>query len=109
MRILDLFTGIGGFTLLLPRHSVALYVENNPFCQQVLQARMRDGLLPSADIHDDVQTLDPKDPRLRRVGLITAGFPCQGTAPMTPTQLGIHHKMPGFPTSGRTRMTKLQK
>ena len=78
-HILDLFSGIGGLTLHFPDHTVVLYVENSPFCQQVLRARMDDGVLPVADIHADIKTLTAAHPLLRNrpVDIIVAGFPCQ--------------------------------
>ena len=84
MHVLDIFTGIGGLTLTLPSHSVALYVENNLFCQNVIQKRIADGLLPPADIHNDVRTLTGSHIAFqeRRPDFIAAGFPCQDISVM---------------------------
>ena len=91
MHILDIFTGIGGLTLKLPTHSVALYVENNVFCQNVIQKRIADGLLPPADIHNDVCTLTGSHIAFqeRQPDFIAAGFPCQDISVMG-KRVGLH-------------------
>lgn len=54
-------------------------VERDPFCQQVLRCRMRDGLLSQGDIIEDVRGFTPpKHVASRATGLL-AGFPCQAT------------------------------
>jgi len=74
---LDLFSGIGGFTLALePWVKPIAYCENNRFSQSVLLSRMADGELPVAPIWDDVSTLGKKHFDLP-VDAISAGFPCQ--------------------------------
>ena len=52
------------------------YVEQDPFCQRVLQARMRDGTLHRAPIWSDVRTFDGRA-WAGRVDIISGGFPCQ--------------------------------
>ena len=79
IRTLDLFSGIGGFALGLKRaggFKTVAYCEIDPYCQQVLRARMLDGSLDTAPICTDVRRLDGK-PWARRVDLICGGFPCQ--------------------------------
>ena len=53
---LSLFTGYGGFTLGLRLSSIdtrtICYVEREPYCQRLLSARIRDGLLDDAPIWD---------------------------------------------------------
>ena len=52
------------------------YVEIDDYCQRIIQARIRDGLLDWAPIVRDVRCADFR--RLAgMVDLITAGFPCQ--------------------------------
>jgi DNA (cytosine-5)-methyltransferase 1 len=71
LRVLDLFSGIGGFSLGLERtggFETVQFCEINPFSQKVLAKHW-----PEAPIHDDVTTLEPIGP----VDLVTAGFPCQ--------------------------------
>ena len=70
---LDLFSGIGGFSLGLeaagPFRTVA-FCEREPFCQAVLRKHW-----PDTPIYDDVRTI-PTD-ELGRIDIITGGFPCQ--------------------------------
>lgn len=70
MRSLSLFSGIGGLSIGTP----VLYCDNDVRATAVLRARMRDGLLPMAPIHDDITTLSTVPPD---VELVVAGFPCQ--------------------------------
>ena len=80
LRQLSLFTGYGGFELGLRLAGVNFrtvgYVEIDEYCQQVIQNRIRDGLLDWAPIIRDVRTADFR-PLAGLVDLFTAGFPCQ--------------------------------
>lgn len=79
LKVLDLFSGIGGFSLGLKRtggFQTVGYCEIDPYCQQVLLARMHDGNLDSAPICPDVRALDG-GPWYGCVDLICGGFPCQ--------------------------------
>jgi DNA (cytosine-5)-methyltransferase 1 len=76
MNVLDLFSGIGGFSLGLERagfHTVA-FCEVEPFCQAVLRKHW-----PHVPIYPDVRELTAD--RLRADGIsvdvICGGFPCQ--------------------------------
>jgi DNA (cytosine-5)-methyltransferase 1 len=79
-RELSLFSGYGGFTLagrltgLRPR--TVCYVEWDTYCQQIIQARIKDGLLDDAPIWDDIKSFDGR-PWRGSVDILTAGFPCQ--------------------------------
>ena len=70
MRVLDLFSGIGGFSLGLERAGMetVAFCEIDPFCQKVLKKHW-----PDVPIYDDVRTLDYDG----SVDLICGGFPCQ--------------------------------
>lgn len=71
LRVLDLFSGIGGFSLGLERtggFETAAFCEIDPFCQGVLAAHW-----PEVPIHDDVATIEHIGP----VDVVTGGFPCQ--------------------------------
>lgn len=76
---LSLFSGAGGGLLatkwLLGWRTVC-YVEKEPYCQAVLEARIRDGLLDDAPIWDDVRTFDGR-PWRGKVDCVSGGFPCQ--------------------------------
>lgn len=79
LNVLDLFAGIGGASYagkLIGGWQTVCYVEWDKYCQQVIQARIRDGIFDDAPIWDDVQTFDGK-PWRGSVDIITAGFPCQ--------------------------------
>ena len=74
MRVLDLFSGIGGFAYaghLLGGFTTTQFVENNAYCQQVLRKNF-----PLVPIHDDITTFDTSY-KFGEYDLITAGFPCQ--------------------------------
>ena len=78
LRTFHLFAGAGGGILsdvLLGHHPIGA-VEINPYCQQVLSERQKDGGLPWFPIFGDVKEFDGK-PWRGRVDIVTAGFPCQ--------------------------------
>jgi DNA (cytosine-5)-methyltransferase 1 len=70
LRVLDLFSGIGGFSLGLERtggFETVAFCEIDPFCQRVLRKHW-----PEVPIYDDIRSL----PAIR-ADVVTAGFPCQ--------------------------------
>ena len=76
---LSLFTGYAGFTLGLRLAGInsrtVCYVEQDPYCQSVIQNHIRNGHLDNAPIWDDIKTFDGRP--WHGTDLITAGFPCQ--------------------------------
>jgi len=77
LRVLDLFSGIGGFSLGLERtggFKTVAFVEIDPFCRAVLAKHW-----PKVPCYDDVRTLTAE--RLATDGIavdvICGGFPCQ--------------------------------
>ena len=78
LRTLHLFAGAGGGILadLILGHQPVCAVEIEPYCQQVLHARQKDGFLPWFPIFDDVKTFDGK-PWRGLVEVVAGGFPCQ--------------------------------
>jgi DNA (cytosine-5)-methyltransferase 1 len=78
LRTLHLFAGAGGGILgdLLLGHRPICAVEIEPYCQQVLSARQKDGFLPWFPIYNDVQTFDGR-PWRGLVDVVSGGFPCQ--------------------------------
>ena len=73
LRTLDLFAGIGGFSLGLHRtggFETVAFVERDDYAQKVLAKNFLD-----VPIFDDVRTFDADG--LGRIDVITGGFPCQ--------------------------------
>ena len=71
MRVLDLFSGIGGFSLGLERagFETVAFCEIDPFCRKVLAKHW-----PDVPCYEDVNDVDPKTISARYV---CGGFPCQ--------------------------------
>jgi len=78
LRTLHLFAGAGGGILadMLLGHLPVCAVEIEPYCQQVLSARQKDGCLPWFPIFADVQAFDGT-PWRGLVDIVAGGFPCQ--------------------------------
>ncbi len=71
LKLLDLFSGIGGFSLGLEKtggFETVAFCEIDKFCQQVLRKHW-----PHVPIFEDVRTLNYAGP----VDVIAGGFPCQ--------------------------------
>ena len=74
MRVIDLFSGIGGFSLAahwMGWKTIA-FVERDLFCKMVLQKNFGSDI----PIYDDVKTFPGKKYR-GECDIITGGFPCQ--------------------------------
>lgn len=76
-KVLDLFSGIGGFSLGLERtggFETVAFCEIEPYCQKILKKHW-----PKVPCYEDIRTLTAE--QLRRDGIrpdiITGGFPCQ--------------------------------
>ena len=71
MRVLDLFSGIGGFSLGLERAGMRTvqFVEIDPFCRAVLAQHW-----PDVPCHDDIRTFHAP---AGFADVICGGFPCQ--------------------------------
>ena len=79
MKTLDLFSGIGGFSLAAEwvwgeELEIVGFCEIEPYAQKVLQARF-----PGVPIHEDITKLDGKKilKEHGQIDLLTGGFPCQ--------------------------------
>jgi DNA (cytosine-5)-methyltransferase 1 len=72
MRVLDLFSGIGGFSLGLERAGMrtVAFCETDPYCRAVLRKHW-----PAVPCFEDVRDLHAYD--VWPVDLICGGFPCQ--------------------------------
>ncbi len=72
LRVLDLFSGIGGFSLGLERtggFETVAFCEIDPFCRRVLAKHW-----PEVPIHADITALDG---RSVAADVVCGGFPCQ--------------------------------
>ena len=73
LKILDLFSGIGGFSYAAEKivggFKTTQFVEIDPYCQSVLRKNF-----PNVPIHDDIKTFTGKPGQF---DVFTAGFPCQ--------------------------------
>jgi DNA (cytosine-5)-methyltransferase 1 len=73
LRLLDLFSGIGGFSFAAERlvggFETVQFVERKPFCQEILRKHW-----PDVPIHDDIRTFRPEP---GSADVICGGFPCQ--------------------------------
>jgi DNA (cytosine-5)-methyltransferase 1 len=75
MRHLDLFSGIGGFSLAAQwawgkEYENVGFCDNNEFCQAILKKNFK-----HATIYDDIRKLNGKE--IKDLDLLTGGFPCQ--------------------------------
>jgi len=71
LKVLDLFSGIGGFSLGLERtggFETVAFCEIDQFCQKVLKKHW-----PDVPIYNDVRTMNYDG----EVDVVTGGFPCQ--------------------------------
>ena len=60
MNVLSICSGVGGIDVATKQlgFTTVAYVEYDPYCQAVLQARMRDGRLDRAPIWSDLRTFN---------------------------------------------------
>lgn len=74
LRVLDLFSGIGGFSLAahwMGWKTIA-FCEQDKFCQRVLAKNF-----PGVPIHEDVKKIEEFDQYVGTIDLVTGGYPCQ--------------------------------
>ena len=73
LKLLDLFSGIGGFSYAAERivggYETTQFVEIDSYCQSVLRKNF-----PNTPIHDDIKTFSAKPGQF---DVFTIGFPCQ--------------------------------
>ncbi len=88
LTVLDIFSGIGGFSLGLERtggFKTVAFCEIEPYCRAVLRKHW-----PDVPIFEDVTKLGAAD--VGPVDVICGGFPCQQTS----TAAAIHGKRAGL-------------
>jgi DNA (cytosine-5)-methyltransferase 1 len=91
LRVLDLFSGIGGFSLGLHRaggFNTVAFCEVNPDRQTDLSTEF-----PGVPIYNDVRNLKAND--VAPIDVITAGFPCQDIS-TAGRKAGIHGERTGL-------------
>ena len=73
MNHLDLFSGIGGFSLALEKvgFKTVGFCEVDPYCRLLLQKHWK-----GVTIHHDIKKLEAKDIK-EPIDILTGGFPCQ--------------------------------
>ena len=73
LRLLDTFSGIGGFSYAAERivggFETVAFVEREPYCQQILNKHW-----PNVPIYDDITTFSPEP---YSADVVCGGFPCQ--------------------------------
>ncbi len=96
MNVLDLFSGIGGFSLGLERAGMrtVAFCESDPFCRRVLAKHW-----PEVPRYDDVRELTAT--RLVRDGVgpvdvICGGFPCQDISTASASPAGLAGERSGL-------------
>lgn len=78
LKMFDLCAGIGGFTYALsPIATTVAYAERDTNNQAILKRLATRGVLPTAPIYDDVNTLKTRVAGVAKPDIIAAGFPCQ--------------------------------
>ena len=87
LKLLDLFSGIGGFSYAAERivggYETTQFVEIDSYCQSVLRKNF-----PDIPIHDDIRTFTAKPGQF---DVFTIGFPCQDLS-VAGKQRGINDK-----------------
>jgi hypothetical protein len=72
LRMIDTFSGIGGFSLAarwLGGIETVQFVEREPYCQRILSKHF-----PGVPVHDDICTFQPQP---GSADIVCGGFPCQ--------------------------------
>ena len=91
LKMLDLFSGIGGFTLaaqMVGGIETKQFCEIDPHCQKVLMKNF-----PGIPIHDDITTFTPAR---GTYDLITGGFPCQDVSNANSNGRGLEGERSGL-------------
>jgi DNA (cytosine-5)-methyltransferase 1 len=93
MNVLDLFSGIGGFSLGLEKVGMktVAFCEIDSDAQKVLEKHW-----PSVPIFNDVRTLTKANLPNDEIDVICGGFPCQDVSVASPTKEGLEGKRSGL-------------
>jgi hypothetical protein len=97
IRLLDLFSGIGGISYALDeRCKTVAYCEKDDVCARILRHNMEKGRLTKAPIFGDVRDLTPEQLSKCAPDMISAGFPCQDISGAHPGGMGIKGERSGL-------------
>ena len=91
LKHLDLFSGIGGFSLaaqMVGGIQTTQFVEINPYCQKILAKNF-----PGVPIHGDITTFTAFG---KQFDLISAGFPCQDISSANVSGQGLDGERSGL-------------
>lgn len=96
LNVLDLFAGIGGFSLGLERSGMktVAFCEQDQACKEVLKKNW-----PTIPIFSDVRTLNKKcleKSNIPKIDIITAGFPCQDVSNLNTHGKGLKGEKSGL-------------
>lgn len=91
IQLIDLFTGIAGFSLALrSAFQTVLYCEIDATCQCVINTLIGKGLIDRAPIHPDIRTLHiEKYIDLRSPTVLSLGSPCIDISIMNRNRVGV--------------------
>jgi DNA (cytosine-5)-methyltransferase 1 len=94
IKVLDLFSGIGGFSLAAEwvfgdRVETVAFCEIDPYCQEVLKKNY-----PDVEIFDDIEKLDGY--KFKNIDMVVGGFPCQDISTANYKGEGINGKRSGL-------------
>lgn len=96
LNVLDLFAGIGGFSLGLERAGMKTiaFCEKDKHCQRVLKKHW-----PDIPVFSDVRTFNKKiltESKISKIDVITAGFPCQDVSLLNTKGKGLKGEKSGL-------------
>lgn len=81
MKVLDVFSGIGGLSWMLcygtNKHKTVAFCEKDTLCRDILMKNMRMGRLSNAPVYPDVHDLTGNVLQALAPDILLAGFPCQ--------------------------------
>jgi site-specific DNA-cytosine methylase len=97
LRVLDLFSGIGGFAYSLKDVTTTVaYCDIEETSRNVLQKRMERGNIHTGHMFTDVKAITQEDMMKLKPNMITAGFPCQDISVANPCGKGLKGEKSGL-------------